>query len=281
MLKNLLESLIPKLIGLRLKAMYTISPDRAIHKAFLLFCTPRNGIVKPHQKEYLNAHKAEQLQLNKISIQTYRWKGKGKKVLLLHGWESNTYRWKDAIVKLQELDLDIIAFDAPAHGNSGGNILNAIIYEQAIQLVQEHFAPDLIVGHSVGGMACMFNHYKHLNANIQQFILLGAPSELQRIMDGFQNILGLSNRFMDNVEAYLFKLYGFKFGDFRLNVFAKSVRVPSLIIHDQYDKIVPVEDAHVIHEAIKDSKLVITEGAGHSLNKKAVYKEITSFIQTL
>jgi len=278
MVKRIIQSFIPKVIGLRLKALYAIKPNKAVYKAFLLFCTPRGGFIKPHQKDYLKAHKAHQLQYKKIKIQTYRWKGKGPKILLLHGWDSNSYRWKDLIVKLKALDFDIMAFDAPAQGNSEGKLLNAIMYEQVLQLVQEHFKPDCIVGHSMGGMTCMFNHYKHSNSNVKKFILLGAPSELQRIMDGFQKILGLSNTFMEDVENYLFNRYGYKFSDFHLSVFAKSVNVPTLIIHDKYDKIVPVKEAYEINEAVKDSQLVVTEGAGHSLNKERVYKAIISFL---
>lgn len=279
MVKRIIQSFIPKVIGLRLKALYAIKPEKAVYKAFLLFCTPRGGFVKPHQKDYLNAHKAEQLAYKKIKIQTYRWKGNGPKILLLHGWDSNSYRWKDLIVKLKALDMDIMAFDAPAQGNSEGNLLNAIMYEQVVQLAQAHFDPDIVVGHSMGGMVSMFNHYKNANLNVKKYILLGAPSELQRIMDGFQKILGLTKTFMADVENYLFNRYGYRFGDFHLNSFAKSVEVPTLIIHDKYDKVVPVKEAHEIHEVISNSKLVVTEGAGHSLNKERVYKEIISFLK--
>ena len=83
---------------------------------------------------------------------------------------------------------------------------------------------------------------------------------------------------MSGVENYLFNRYGYTFGDFHLGIFAQSVKVPTLIIHDKYDKIVPVKEAHEIHEVIPGSRLVVTEGAGHSLNKERVYKEIISFL---
>jgi pimeloyl-ACP methyl ester carboxylesterase len=279
MVKGIIQSFIPKMIGLRLKALYAIKPKKAVYKAFLLFCTPRAGFVKPHQKDYLQAHKAEQLQFKKIKIQTYRWKGKGHKVLLLHGWDSNSYRWKDLIVKLKALDMEIMAFDAPAQGNSEGNLLNAVIYEQVLQIAQEHFKPDVVVGHSMGGMTSIFNQHKHSNLNVKKFILLGAPSDLQRIMDGFQKILGLNKKFMIEVENYLYNRYGYRFNDFHLSNFAKSVNVPTLIVHDKYDKVVPVKEAYEIHETIENSKLVITEGAGHSLNKERVHKAVISFLK--
>jgi pimeloyl-ACP methyl ester carboxylesterase len=279
MVKKIIQSFLPRFIGLRLKALYAINSEKAVYKAFLLFCTPRGGFVKPHQKDYLQAYKAEQIPYKKIKIQTYRWHGKGQKVLLLHGWDSNSSRWKDLIVKLRQLDLDIMAFDAPAQGNSEGNLLNAVMYEEVIQKAQERFKPDIVVGHSMGGMACIFNHSRHENKNVKKFILLGAPSELERIMDGFQKILGLSDKFMKAVEAYFQKRFGFTFQDFHLKYFGGSVDVPTLIVHDKYDKVVPVKEAYEINDIIKQSKLVVTEGAGHSLNKKRVFSEIISFIK--
>lgn len=278
MANRIVQSFLPKLIGFRLMALYRIQPEKAIHKAFKLFCTPRGGFVKPHQKDYLNAHKSERIQYKKIKIQTYRWKGQGPKVLLLHGWDSHTFRWKDLIQHLQSKDYDITAFDAPAQGLSEGNLLSVPIYNEVLEIMLDKYKPEILIGHSMGGMTAVFNQHLKKNPNIRKMVLLGAPSDLKRIMDGFQKILALSDRFMKAVEEYFKKRYGYGFAEFSTQDFAKNVNIPALIIHDKYDKIVPFTEAEDIHSALINSELMITEGAGHSLHKSKIYKRVLEFI---
>jgi pimeloyl-ACP methyl ester carboxylesterase len=259
-------------------ALYKIKPKKAIHKAFKLFCTPRGGFVKANQKDFLNAHKSKQIQFKKIKIQTYRWEGKGPKVLLLHGWDSHSFRWKDMVNHLESKEYDVTAFDAPAHGNTEGNLLNVPIYNEVLDVMLEKYKPEILIGHSMGGMTSVFNQYRKPNAILKKMVLLGAPSDLKRIMDGFQKILGLSDKFMGVTERYFKERYGYTFEEFSTADFAKSINIPALIIHDKYDKIVPYKEAKDISQALKNSELMITEGAGHSLHKSKIYKKVIEFI---
>ncbi len=279
MANKIIQSFLPKLMGLRLMTLYKINPEKAVYKAFKLFCTPRGGFVKPHQKDFLNAHKAKQIRFKKIKIQTYRWKGSGAKVLLLHGWDSHTYRWKDLVKHLKSKDYDIMAFDAPAQGYSEGHLLSVPIYNEVLNTIFDEFSPQIIVGHSMGGMTAIFNQHQKSNPDIKKMVLLGAPSNLKRIMDGFQKILNLSDKFMAATEQYFKKRYGFLFAEFNSKIFARSIKIPTLIIHDKYDKIVPYNEATEIHDAIENSTLMITEGAGHSLHKERIYLSILHFIE--
>jgi len=279
MVKTLIKSFIPKLIGFRLMALYKVKPEKAVHKAFLLFCTPRKGFVKPHQKDFLKAHQSKQIRFKKIKIQTYRWSGQGQKILLIHGWDSHSYRWKELIQALQAQNFDITAFDAPAHGYSEGNILNVPIYHEVLKLMIKKFTPEILVGHSVGAMTCIFHQYKNPNPNIKKMVLLGSPSEMQRVMKGFQKILGLSDNFMKATEAYFKNRYHYSFEDFSMSNFAKPIETKSLVIHDKFDKIVPYKEGILIDKSLKNSTLKLTEGAGHSLNKKEINTSILKFIQ--
>jgi pimeloyl-ACP methyl ester carboxylesterase len=278
--KKIIQSFLPKLMGLKLMTLYKIKPNKAIHKAFKLFCTPRAGFVKANQKDFLNANKSDLLDFKKIKIQTYHWRGEGSKVLLLHGWDSHSFRWKDMVKHLKTKNYDITAFDAPAHGYSGGNLLNVPIYNEVLDMMLKRTQPEILVGHSMGGMTAVFNQYLKSSAHIKKMILLGAPSDLKRIMDVFQQILGLSDKFMRVTEDYFKDRYGYTFADFSTQVFARNLDTDTLIIHDKYDKIVPYSEAEDIHTNLKNSKLMITEGAGHSLHKEKICKRILNFIKS-
>jgi pimeloyl-ACP methyl ester carboxylesterase len=129
-------------------------------------------------------------------------------------------------------------------------------------------------------MTVVYNQYLKQSPHIKKIVLLGAPSEMSRIMKDYKQILRLNDKFMTALEQFFKKKFGYTFDEFSIAEFSKSIQQQALIIHDQYDKIAPVEAAKAIHENLKDSTLKITEGAGHSLNKKEIRNSILEFINT-
>ena len=125
---------------------------------------------------------------------TYRWLGKKETILLAHGWESNSFRWKDLIVKLKAMDYNVIAFDAPAHGRSSGKVFNAVMYSECINLVAKKFNANIIIGHSVGGMATTFFQQKYQLPSVEKLILLGAPSNYVGVFSRYAKMMGYNTR---------------------------------------------------------------------------------------
>ncbi|WP_337251619.1 hypothetical protein [Maribacter halichondriae] len=101
-MKKAIAKLIPLGYGHYYNVLSLFAPKKTAERAFYLFCTIRKGKVLPQQKEYLDAVKHEMLHIGEHHIQTYSWPGKGKTVLLVHGWESNTFRWRNLIEKFKE-----------------------------------------------------------------------------------------------------------------------------------------------------------------------------------
>ncbi|MEZ4811465.1 MAG: alpha/beta hydrolase [Allomuricauda sp.] len=131
-MKKLLTKILPLAYGKYFNVYTFFSPKKAAHRAFTLFCTVRKGRVLPQQAKYLDDAKLEREHVAGHHLQSYRWKGGGETVLLVHGWESNTFRWRNLIKKLREADFNVIAFDAPAHGHSTGKLLYVPLYEEVV-----------------------------------------------------------------------------------------------------------------------------------------------------
>lgn len=93
--------------------MALFSKRRAALATFEVFSKVRKGRVLPQQLSYLEDAKDQVLEIENHTIQTYQWSGKRETILLVHGWESNTFRWRNLIAKLKDADYNIIAFDAP------------------------------------------------------------------------------------------------------------------------------------------------------------------------
>lgn len=275
-----IKKFLPKAVGFRLNSLFLLRPEAAIEKAFQLFCSPRRGKVDFEQAVFLDPAKIEPLHIEGTTIQMYHWPGEKETILLLHGWESNVQRWKTLIEILQHDGYTIFAFDAPAHGNSSGKMFNVPFYSVCMEEVLKKFRPKYVIAHSVGAMTAVYNQYKHPEETISKMVLLGPPSELTALMKDFQKILNLSPRFMTAFEQYFKKKFGFLFSEFSTATFAKNLVQKGLIVHDAYDKIVPVSAAKSIHANWKNSTLIITEGAGHSLNQKSIYTAISEFLKT-
>lgn len=276
--KKLVDKYLPKLIGLRLNSLFKIKPDKAVLKAYKLFSSPRKGKVRPEQEEFLNKAKTTAIEHDSKKIQLYHWKGDGKTVILVHGWDSNTHRWKDLILDLQKENYNIIGFDGPGHGYSEGKLLNVPLYSKCLDRMLKLYQPEFMIGHSVGAMTIIYNQYLKQSPFVDKIILLGAPSEMSSIMSDYKRILRLSEKFMIALEAFFKEKFDYNFDEFSIASFAKNIETEALIIHDAYDKVAPVEAARVIHKNLKHSTLKITEGAGHSLNKDDIRQEILHFL---
>lgn len=279
-----MEKLIYKYLALAygqyFNALSLVSKRKAAEKAFTLYCTPRKGKVLPHQKEYLDAAKHQIIHTSDLEIQTYQWLGTKETVLLLHGWESNVFRWKNLIEKLQEAHFNVIAIDAPGHGNSSGNILNVPLYTECTNEIIEIYNPSYVIGHSMGGITTIYNQYKYPNTTIKKLVSLGSPSELSELMDYYQNLLGFNDTVLSELEKHIYDQYKIEVQNFSAARFSKSIEQKGFIVHDELDLIAPYSAAEKIHGQWKNSSLLKTSGLGHSLHQAEVNQKIIDFLNS-
>lgn len=277
-MKKLIDKYLPKVIGIQLNSLYRINKKKAVIKVYRIFCTPRGGKVKPHQELFLRNAQATKINHGSIQLQTYHWKNSGPTILLVHGWDSNTSRWKDLIELLTQQNYNVIAFDAPAQGNSGGKLLNVPLYSKCIAKMIKMYKPKYLVGHSMGGMSIFFNEHQQKSNSVEKIVSLGSPAEMKKIIDDLQKILGLKPKLMKDVEDYFTDKFEYRFKDFATRNFVKSLHQECLIIHDEYDKVVPIEAGKALQKQLPNATFIKTEGAGHSLNRDYIHQHILEFL---
>lgn len=279
-MKKLYNNILPHAIGFYFNVLAIFSKEGVAQKAFTLFCTPRKGKVLQLQTSFLDKARHDVVTVGGKKLQTYCWPGKKETVLLLHGWESNSFRWRNLIGLLQNEGYQIIAFDAPAHGNSSGSILNVPLYAECTEHVIQRFNPDCIVGHSVGGMTAVYHQHLYPNSSVQKIVTVGSPSELSDIMLQYKKILGFNNRVLSALDDYFKKHFGFGIHDFSTATFASTITIPGLLIHDELDTIAPVHASERVHATWKNSTFVKTSGLGHSMHQEAVSDRIINFLKS-
>jgi len=273
-----MSSFVIKSIGNVLNATSYISSKYASKKAVNLFSSPRKGRYTEPQKQIINSAHFEELNYDNTNIATYRWAGKGKVILLAHGWESNTSRWDYILEDLKAQDYNIIALDAPAHGDSGGKQLNAVIYSECINVVAKKFKPEILIGHSVGGMASVFCMHNHQLPSVKKMILLGAPAHFTGLFSRYKIMMGYNNRISNGLDKIVLEHFGKPLSYFSAANFTETIKAKGLIIHDKKDRIIPHEDAQLFANRYKNSELITTKGFGHSLTNDSLTPKIIDFI---
>lgn len=271
---------IVKVIGKSINFVSYFSPYFAAHLAINLFSRPQKGKTKINESKFLNTSIKEALTINNFSIMTYRWMGTKDTVLLAHGWESNASRWKNLIELLKSNDYNIIALDAPAHGYSGSKLFNALMYSECISMVAKKFNANIIVGHSVGGMASIFAQKNDHIQSLNKLVLLGAPADFLGVFNRYENMMGYNAKVSNAMHKYVLKHYNHLPEYFSAANFSKEITAKGLIIHDKKDRIIPFKDALKYKENYENSELVSTRGQGHGLKSEQVYTHILEFLNT-
>ncbi len=273
-----MSSFVIKSIGNALNATSLISSKYASKKALNLFASPRKGRYTEEQRKVINSALFEEVSYDGLNIATYRWNGKGKTVLLAHGWESNASRWDYILEDLKAKNYNIIALDAPAHGQSSGKQFNAVLYSEFINVVAQKFQPEIIMGHSVGGMASVFFMYNYQPDSVKKMILLGAPAHFTGVFSRYKSMMGYNRRISNGLDRIVLERFGKSVDYFSAANFTKAIDAKGLIIHDKKDKIIPYEDAQLFANRYKNSELVSTVGFGHGLKDQSLTPKIVEFI---
>jgi len=273
-----MSKIVIKSIGSALNATSLIASKYASKKAINLFASPRKGRYHDDQKRIIESAFFEEINYNNLDIATYRWVGKGKTVLLVHGWESNTARWDYILKDLKARDYNIVALDAPAHGRSGGKQFNAVLYSEFINIVAEKFQPDVLIGHSVGGMASVFCMHEYQIPSVEKMILLGAPAHFTGVFDRYKSMMGYNNKISNGLDSIVLERFKKPVSYFSAADFAASIKAKGLIIHDKNDRIIPYTDAQLIANRYKNSELISTTGFGHGLKDESLTPQIIGFI---
>jgi pimeloyl-ACP methyl ester carboxylesterase len=279
-MKKLLTNIFAKAYGVYFNILALFSKKLAGEKAITLFSSPRKGNVLPIQASFLKEAEDIRIEVGGKKIQTYSWAGIKETVLLLHGWESNSFRWRNLIRFLIDANFAIVAFDAPAHGNSSGGIFNVPLYAECTQHIVKHFNPSYIIGHSVGGMTAVYHQYIYPDNSIQKIVTIGAPSEFYELMEHYQNIVGFNKRVLASIDDYIRKHFGYGIRDFSSSKFVQQIQLEGLLVHDIEDPITPYHNSEKVHANWNNSKLISTRGLGHSMHQDKVNNQIIDFLKS-
>lgn len=263
-----------------LNGLAVFSKARAGRTALKYFFTPRVGRLRPQDREFLATAQWGSVTAQGFKVQYYLWDHAGPTVLLAHGWESNSARWRKLVERLLDRNFRVLCLDAPAHGESGSPQFSAVLYSQFIAALMGHLQADYGVGHSAGAMALTYYETHDPIHPLKKMVLLGAPSTLRAILDLYTGFLKISERAKQSVDEGILSKFGNPVEYYAIEDMANQLTTDCLIIHDEQDDTAPIAGAVRTHLNWRGSRFIRTSGLGHSLQDDAVYEAVIAFLET-
>ncbi len=278
-MKKTFYFLLTKSIGGYINLISFVFPKKATQIAHAYFSQPRKGkfTLDTLPKTLKEAH-SETIRHSENTIQTYIWKGNSTTILLIHGWESNSSRWKKMLPYLKKSGSTIIAIDGPAQGLSSGKEFTVPKYADFINIVVKKYQPNYIIGHSMGGKTSLYYQFKYQNPSVQKMVILGAPSDFTVILKNFTTLLSLNNKVKRDLETKYTHYLNQDLEQFSSKEFVSKIDVKGLLAHDIEDSVVVFDEGKKIEKAWKGVQFIQTKGLGHKLHDDELYRKIAQFL---
>jgi pimeloyl-ACP methyl ester carboxylesterase len=272
---------LPKVIGKGINILALIAPKKAAGFALKFFSTPRKGRIRPHQENFLRQFEENLIHSPVGKVATYRKKGSGKRLLLCHGWESNSSRWKKLIAYLERIpDLDILMMDAPGHGKTETPDFSALKYKTMIHSVNQSYKADLIIGHSVGAFSCAFYLHDH-RPEKGHIVLMAPPDRLQLITENYFNLMGYSKVVRKAYHTLFEATFPKSIEAYNASDFVKTIEHKGIVIHDKADSINYYFEGENVTRNWANGQLISIEGSDHSLQEEEVFDYIIKEINKI
>lgn len=174
----------------------------------------------------------------------------------------------------------VVRFDFTGLGQSEGEFAESYFSANVddlisvSQYVEQHYkAPELLIGHSLGGAAVIVAASKL--AHIKAVATIGAPATVSHVTHLFSHGIEEVEQKGEveiNIGGRPFKINQEFVADFsktNLPEITKNLRKPILIMHAPFDRIVGIENAQKLyHNAHHPKSFVSLDQADHLLSKK-------------
>lgn len=260
------QRLVISYIQTKFKVLAAFSTAKTARSAFRLFCTPFNKSKKQPSAIFSTAEPLE-FEMDGYQIRGFRWNHpKQQKILILHGFSSCVYNFDRYIADYIKKGMEVLAFDAPAHGNSSGKTVNAVQYAATIKKIIELYGPvDHFLGHSFGGIAISLALEDTRQSSGTKIIFIAPATETSTAVDQAFSMLKLSNKKVrEEFDRIILNLSGRETSWFSIRRAIKNINAEVLWIHDEDDAVTPLADALKVKEDNHPNiNFVITKGLGH------------------
>lgn len=210
-----------------------------------------------------------------------------KKVLILHGWTYSLEKWMGFLDLLRKKGIEPVILNVPGLTSKNNRIWHTEDYVNWLKkILDKEKNKVILIGHSNGGRIAV-NFVLNNPEKIAKLILIDSagiyhnelPLALKRVIfrtlaktgKVFKNVSFLRNVFYKLIGESDYNSATETMKQTMINLLnsdkllsPEKIKIPTLIIWGEKDKITPVSDGKTLHRLIKNSKLEVIKNARHS-----------------
>ncbi|WP_188927904.1 alpha/beta hydrolase [Puia dinghuensis] len=259
----------------RINILSLASPRKAAIKAFRLFCTPQQRVTKKGSAFFQQGQPLS-FRYNNHTVRGRHWPSvepSKKKVLIAHGFESASPNFEGYVAALVQKGYEVVAFDAPAHGASGGSRILLPDYVNVLRTIEQNHGPfHSYLGHSLGGLALALFLENSPHNKVTRLVLVAPAVETTLAVDNFARLLRLSPEVVREMDDYVQETSGHHFAWYSLRRAFHHISADTLYVQDEADRVTPFKDALLVQkDGHSNIRFIFTKGLGH----RKVYKDET------
>ena len=268
-----------------LRAADRVSPALAAALAMPLFRQVRPALpVRPGDRAVHEHAVRGTMTVRGREIVTYSWGRGAETVLLVHGWRGRAAQFGATVRELRAEGFRVVAFDAPANGDSAGRYTDIRDYVAAIEESQQrHGMFRAIVGHSFGSLAALTAVRE--GTATRGVVAIAGMADARYLVDSFATRVGLGAASADALARDFARRVlpdvAEPYARFDAVADPLPAEVPLLVVHDRGDREVAASESQRLHAAHGErSRLLLTEGSGHSrvLAADATLDAVVAFV---
>ena len=247
------------------QGLRALSLPLAARLAERLFLTPPRHPLPPAEADALATGRAFHLPFEGHHLAAWAWgprQGAAPTVLLFHGWGGRAGQLRGFIAPLVEAGYRVVAFDAPAHGRSGGSQASILTFAAALEAVAARVGPvHGIVAHSMGCAGTAVSLARGLD--VDRVCFIAPPARARTYYEQFLGFLGLPGPWVPEYCRRFAVRQGFTWNQLEVPALAPRMGARLQVFHDAGDRDVPFAEGEAIVAAWPGAELHRTEGLGH------------------
>jgi len=245
-----------------IEAADRLAPNLAGELALRAFLTPIRSPRPERERALLEVARPLTVSAGGLPLAAWAW-GDGPTVLLAHGWGGRGTQFGALVPALVNRGRRVVAWDAPAHGDSPGRRTTLAGMAEVIRELAGRVGPvDAVVAHSFGAAATTIALARGLD--VARVAYVAPLFTIGGAVERFTSALALSPAARRDFEHGLATANLAGRDDLEGARLVPRLRnTPLLVAHDRDDREVPYADGVAVAAAWPGARLVTTAGLGH------------------